>query len=207
MTSRQRQRQRDVTQQWTNICAYLRKRFGSFLLFVTHTCKGLRSGLLQVHSTQLPQPTVAIQKEITKKLFFQRRISLLPQNNAHRHKHNIVTVELLQEGNQHGRTVRPHRKHILHSVPQLALGDPTKNREIRPLPAIGQQLRICKPNAQNLPGAIAAALKACAQAQFCIGHTNGCSDKKLNQREHLLLHWHNKSQQDVVRMAEHSLPP
>ena len=92
------------------------------------------------------------------------------------------------ESNQHGGTVRPHSKRILRSVLELALGDPTKNREIRPLPAIGQQLRICKLNAQNLHGAIAAALKACAQAQFCIGHTNGCSDKKLNQREHLLLH-------------------
>ena len=179
----------------------MRKRFGSFLLYVTHTCKRLRRGLLQVHSTQLPQPTVAIQKEITKKLFFQRRISLLPQYNAHRHKHNIVAGELLQEGNQHGRTMRPHRKRILHSVPQLALGDPTENREIRPLPAIGQQLRICKPNAQNLPGAIAAALKACAQAQFCIGHTNGCSDKKLNQREHLNVYSNAHYSNDFTKMS------
>ena len=139
----------------------------------------LRRRLRRTHSTPLPQLSIAIQKEITKKLFFQRRISILPQCSAHRHMHNVVAVELLREGNQHGRTVRPHRKHILLSVPQLALGDPTKNRRIKPLPAIGQQLRICKPIARNLHGGIADVLRACAQAQFYIGQTNGFGDKNL----------------------------
>ena len=41
-----------------------------FFLFDNHTSKVLRIRLLQVHSTQLPQPTVAIQEDVTEELFF-----------------------------------------------------------------------------------------------------------------------------------------
>ena len=74
------------------------------LLFCNSYMQELRRRLRRAHSTTLPQLSLVIQKEITKKLFFQRRISILPQSSAHRHMHNVVAVELLRKGNQHGET-------------------------------------------------------------------------------------------------------